>query len=165
MIYAFEKQVRVLREEKRGEREKFVVVEGLARGFRQGVIPMSYTQVIWISIQCLVDPVEQSESVGSHANRLQGIARLMINLQQVEKNQLKDREEFEHKRARASGNESGQQKSNVNQSSFQHKQKRPAPSSSSAPAPRNKCEYNSQNSHNFRARPAHSQGSKAQGGY
>ncbi|KAH0667604.1 hypothetical protein KY285_028810 [Solanum tuberosum] len=39
-----------------------------------------------------------------------------------------------------------------------------APSSSSAPAPRNKCEYNSQNSQNFRARPAHSQGSKAQRG-
>ncbi|WMV18849.1 hypothetical protein MTR67_012234 [Solanum verrucosum] len=43
-------------------------------------------------------------------------------------------------------------------------QKGPTPSSASAPAPRNKCEYNSQNSQNFRARPAHSQGSKAQGG-
>ncbi|WMV37147.1 hypothetical protein MTR67_030532 [Solanum verrucosum] len=46
----------------------------------------------------------------------------------------------------------------------QYKQKGPAPSSASAPAPRNRCEYNSQNSQNFRARPAHSQGSKAQGG-
>uniref|UniRef100_M1DE23 Gag-pol protein n=1 Tax=Solanum tuberosum TaxID=4113 RepID=M1DE23_SOLTU len=37
------------------------------------------------------------------------------------------------------------------------KKKGPAPSSASAPALRNKCEYNSQNSQNFRARPAHSQ--------
>ncbi|KAH0678966.1 hypothetical protein KY284_020051 [Solanum tuberosum] len=43
------------------------------------------------------------------------------------------------------------------------KQKGPAPSSS-APAPRNKGEYNSQNSQHFRARPAQSQGSVAQGG-
>ncbi|WMV18182.1 hypothetical protein MTR67_011567, partial [Solanum verrucosum] len=43
----------------------------------------------------------------------------------------------------------------------QHKQKGPAPLSASAPAPRNKCEYNNQNSQNL---PAHSQGSKAQGG-
>ncbi|KAH0674527.1 hypothetical protein KY290_024941 [Solanum tuberosum] len=56
-----------------------------------------------------------------------------------------------------------QQKSNVNQSSLQQKQKGPAPSSASAPAPRNKCEYNSQNSQNFRARPVHSQGSMGQG--
>ncbi|WMV24848.1 hypothetical protein MTR67_018233 [Solanum verrucosum] len=41
--------------------------------------------------------------------------------------------------------------------------KGPAPSSASAPAPRNKCEYNSQKSQKFRARPAHSQGSEAQG--
>ncbi|WMV58264.1 hypothetical protein MTR67_051649 [Solanum verrucosum] len=34
----------------------------------------------------------------------------------------------------------------------------------SSPAPRNKCEYNSQNSKNFRSRPAHSQGIKAKGG-
>uniref|UniRef100_M1DIK1 Gag-pol protein n=1 Tax=Solanum tuberosum TaxID=4113 RepID=M1DIK1_SOLTU len=94
-----------------------------------------------------------------------GIARLIIHVQQVEKNQLKDREEFENKRAKISRNESGQQKSNANRSSFQHKQKGPVSSSVSAPAPRNKCEYNSQNSQNFRARPAHLQGSKAQGGY
>ncbi|WMV19413.1 hypothetical protein MTR67_012798 [Solanum verrucosum] len=93
-----------------------------------------------------------------------GIARLMIHVQQVEKNQLKDREEFENKRAKTSGNESRKQKSNVNRSSFQHKQKRPDPSSASALAPRNKCEYNSQNSQNFKTRPVYSQGSKAQGG-
>ncbi|WMV25745.1 hypothetical protein MTR67_019130 [Solanum verrucosum] len=61
-----------------------------------------------------------------------GIARLMIHVQQVEKHQLKDREEF----------------------------KGPAPSSASAPAQRNKCEYNNQNSQNVRAKPVHSQGSK-----
>ncbi|KAH0646574.1 hypothetical protein KY284_034458 [Solanum tuberosum] len=54
--------------------------------------------------------------------------------------------------------------SNVNCSSFQHNQKGPTPSSSSALAPRNKGEYNSQNSQNFRAKPAQSQGSVAQGG-
>lgn len=62
-----------------------------------------------------------------------GIARLMIHVQQVEKDQLKDREEFENKRAKTSGNESGQQKSNANRSSFQQKQKGPVPSSASAP--------------------------------
>uniref|UniRef100_M1E173 Gag-pol polyprotein n=1 Tax=Solanum tuberosum TaxID=4113 RepID=M1E173_SOLTU len=92
------------------------------------------------------------------------IARLMIHVQQIGKNQLKDREEFENKRAKTSWNESGQQKSNANRSSFQHKQKGSAPSSASEPAPRNKCEYNSQNSQNFRTRPAHSQCSKAQWG-
>ncbi|XP_015161832.1 lisH domain-containing protein C1711.05-like [Solanum tuberosum] len=46
---------------------------------------------------------------------------------------------------------------------YRKKEKGPAPSSASAPAPRNECEYNSQNSQNFRARPEHSQGSKAQG--
>ncbi|WMV51013.1 hypothetical protein MTR67_044398, partial [Solanum verrucosum] len=85
-------------------------------------------------------------------------------VQQVEKDQLKDKEEFENKKAKTPRKESGQQKSNANRSSFQHKQKRPAPSFASALAPRNKCEYNSQNSQNFRGRPAHSQGSKAQGG-
>uniref|UniRef100_M1DRU7 Gag-pol polyprotein n=1 Tax=Solanum tuberosum TaxID=4113 RepID=M1DRU7_SOLTU len=93
-----------------------------------------------------------------------GIARLMIHVQQVEKDQLKDREEFENKRAKTSWNESGKKKSNLNRSSFQNKQKGLAPSSASAPKPRNKYEYNSQNSQNFRARPTHSQGSKAQRG-
>ncbi|WMV30356.1 hypothetical protein MTR67_023741 [Solanum verrucosum] len=39
-----------------------------------------------------------------------GIARLMIYVQQVEKDQLKDREEFENKRAKTLVNESEQQK-------------------------------------------------------
>ncbi|KAH0732763.1 hypothetical protein KY289_003951 [Solanum tuberosum] len=93
-----------------------------------------------------------------------GIARLMISVQQVEKDQLKDIKEFENKRAKASENKSRQQKSNANRSSFQHKQKGPALSSASAPAPRNKYEYNSKNFQNFRVRPVHSQGSKAQRG-
>ncbi|WMV38236.1 hypothetical protein MTR67_031621 [Solanum verrucosum] len=93
-----------------------------------------------------------------------GIARLMIHVQQVEKDQLKDREEFENKRDKTLGNELGKQKSNANRSSFQQKQKEPPPSYASTPTPRNKCEYNRQNSQNFRARPMHSQGSKAQGG-
>ncbi|WMV49481.1 hypothetical protein MTR67_042866 [Solanum verrucosum] len=84
-----------MQEEKRGEREKFIVLEGLACGFRQGLIP-------------------------------------------TEKNQLKDREELENKRANTSGNKFGQQKSNANRSSFQHKQEGPSPSSSSASAPSNK---------------------------
>ncbi|WMV49210.1 hypothetical protein MTR67_042595 [Solanum verrucosum] len=67
-----------------------------------------------------------------------GIARPIINVQQVEKNQLEDREEFENKKAKTSGNEFGQQKSNANRSSFQHKQKVHALSSASALAPRNK---------------------------
>lgn len=72
-----------------------------------------------------------------------GIARSMIHVQRVEEDKLRDRKEFKNKRAKTSGNESVQQKSNVNQSSFQHKQKGPAPSSASATTPRNKSEYNS----------------------
>uniref|UniRef100_M1DCJ1 Retrotransposon gag protein n=1 Tax=Solanum tuberosum TaxID=4113 RepID=M1DCJ1_SOLTU len=75
-----------------------------------------------------------------------GIASLMIHVQQVEKDRLKDREKFENKRAKTSRNEFGQQMSNENRSCFQHKQKGPAPSSANAPAPMNEYEYNSQNS-------------------
>uniref|UniRef100_M1DKA8 Gag-pol protein n=1 Tax=Solanum tuberosum TaxID=4113 RepID=M1DKA8_SOLTU len=92
-----------------------------------------------------------------------GIARLMIHVQQVEEDKIRDKEEFKNKRVKTSGNESGQQKIKVNRYSFQHKQKGPAPLSISAPAPRNKYEYNSQNSQNFIARPAQSQGSMEQG--
>ncbi|KAH0661922.1 hypothetical protein KY284_026853 [Solanum tuberosum] len=73
------------------------------------------------------------------------IARLMIHVQQVEEDKLRDRKEFKNKRAKTSGNEFGQQKNNVDR----------------APAPKNKGEYNSQN---FRAKLAYSQGSVAQGG-
>ncbi|XP_049381147.1 uncharacterized protein LOC125845640 [Solanum stenotomum] len=77
------------------------------------------------------------------------IARLMIHVQQVKEDKLKDREEFKNKRAKKSGNED--------------KRGLP-PSSASAPAPTNKIEYNSQNSQSFRAKPAYSQGSMAQRG-
>uniref|UniRef100_M1DP02 Gag-pol polyprotein n=1 Tax=Solanum tuberosum TaxID=4113 RepID=M1DP02_SOLTU len=66
-----------------------------------------------------------------------GIARLMIHVQQVEDDQLRDKEEFKNKRANT-GNKSGQQKSIANRLSFQQKQKGLAPSSASAPAPKNK---------------------------
>uniref|UniRef100_M1DEA1 Gag-pol polyprotein n=1 Tax=Solanum tuberosum TaxID=4113 RepID=M1DEA1_SOLTU len=90
------------------------------------------------------------------------ISRLMVYVQHVEEEKLRDREEFKNKKTKT-GNESRQQKGSVNRSSFQ-KQKGPAPSSASAPAPKNKGEYNGQNSQNSRARPAQSQGSVAQGG-
>ncbi|XP_049372513.1 uncharacterized protein LOC125837432 [Solanum verrucosum] len=56
------------------------------------------------------------------------------------------------------------EKSNANLSSFQHKPNRPAPSSASAPAPKSRGEFKDQNSQNFRARPAQSQGSMERGG-
>ncbi|KAG5605984.1 hypothetical protein H5410_027476, partial [Solanum commersonii] len=74
------------------------------------------------------------------------ISRLMVYVQQVEEEKLRDSEEFRNKKAKIV-NESGKQMSNGH-----------APSSASALAPRNKGEYNSQNSQNFRARPAQSQG-------
>ncbi|KAG5615053.1 hypothetical protein H5410_014877 [Solanum commersonii] len=65
------------------------------------------------------------------------ISRLMVYVQQVEEEKLRDREEFKNKKAKT-GNESGQQKSNANRSSVQQKQNGLAPSSSSVPAPKNK---------------------------
>ncbi|KAH0665107.1 hypothetical protein KY285_026313 [Solanum tuberosum] len=88
------------------------------------------------------------------------IARLIVYVQQVVEEKLRDIEEFKNKKAKT-GNESGQQRSNVNHSSFQHKKNGPTLSSAGAPVPKNKGEYNSQN---FRARLTQSQGSVAQGG-
>ncbi|XP_049375688.1 uncharacterized protein LOC125840757 [Solanum verrucosum] len=62
------------------------------------------------------------------------ISRLMVYVQQVKEEKLRDREEFRNKKA-TTGNEFGQHKSNVNLSFFQQKQKGLAPSSASAPAP------------------------------
>ncbi|KAH0679464.1 hypothetical protein KY284_020549 [Solanum tuberosum] len=90
------------------------------------------------------------------------ISRLMVYVQQVEEEKLRDREEHRSKKVKT-GNKSGQHKGSVNRSSF-HKQKGPAPSSASAPAPRNRGDYNGQNSQDFRARPAQSRSSVAQGG-
>ncbi|KAG5629438.1 hypothetical protein H5410_001155 [Solanum commersonii] len=85
---------------------------------------------------------------GNDANRDMDIARLMIQVQQVEEDKLKDREDFKNKKAKTSENEFRQQKSSAN----------------GAPAPENKSEYNSQNSQSFTAKPAYSQGSMAQKG-
>lgn len=70
------------------------------------------------------------------------ITRLMTCMQQVEKQKLRDREEFINKKPKTN-RKFGQQIINVNRSCFEHKQKGPTPSSASGPAPRNKDEYNS----------------------
>ena len=48
-----------------------------------------------------------------------GISRMMIQVEQVEDNNLRDREYFKNNKANTAGNESRQQKSNVNWSYFQ----------------------------------------------
>ncbi|WMV45042.1 hypothetical protein MTR67_038427 [Solanum verrucosum] len=88
--------------------------------------------VVWLT------RLSSKESKAAMLIGYMGIARLMIHVQQVEKDQLKDREEFENKKAKTLGNKFGQQKSNANRSYFQHKQKGPVSSSASALAPRNK---------------------------
>ncbi|KAG5586598.1 hypothetical protein H5410_047032, partial [Solanum commersonii] len=61
------------------------------------------------------------------------IARIIIHVQQFEKDKLKDKEEFRSKRQKTTCHESGLQKNeNVNQSSFQQRPTGPAPSSTSA---------------------------------
>uniref|UniRef100_M1E0Z9 Gag-pol protein n=1 Tax=Solanum tuberosum TaxID=4113 RepID=M1E0Z9_SOLTU len=70
------------------------------------------------------------------------VSRIMVYVQQVEEEKLRDREEFKNKTAKT-GNEFWQKKSNANRSSFQQRHKGPDPSSASAPAPKNKSEYNS----------------------
>ena len=69
------------------------------------------------------------------------IARLMVYVQQVKEEKLRNREEFRNKRAKT-GNESRQQKGNANHSSFQQRQKGPAPSFARAPVPRYRGEFN-----------------------
>ncbi|KAG5586173.1 hypothetical protein H5410_046607 [Solanum commersonii] len=87
----------------------------------------------------------------------------MILVQHFEEDK-RNIEKFRNKNAKTTGNESRQQKGNVNQLSFQQKPIGPAPSSASASAPRKKGEFKKQYSPNLRARPAHSQGSISQGG-
>lgn len=67
------------------------------------------------------------------------ILRLMSYVQQVEKQKLRDGEDFTNKKAKT-GIESGQQKSSADRSSFQHKHKSYALSSVSAPKPKNKID-------------------------
>uniref|UniRef100_M1DQI9 Gag-pol protein n=1 Tax=Solanum tuberosum TaxID=4113 RepID=M1DQI9_SOLTU len=79
------------------------------------------------------------------------IDRLMIHVEQVDEDKLKDREEFCCKRAKIAGQEYDHQKTgNMKRSSFQHRSSGPAPSSASVPAPRNRNDYRIQNSQNFR---------------
>ncbi|WMV32446.1 hypothetical protein MTR67_025831 [Solanum verrucosum] len=74
--------------------------------------------------------------------RAKTTARLMIHVHQVEEGKLKDREEFRNKRAKTTSNESGQQKDrNSIWSSFQQMPSSPAPSSASAPAPKHRCDF------------------------
>ncbi|XP_015064673.1 uncharacterized protein LOC107009879 [Solanum pennellii] len=58
----------------------------------------------------------------------------------VEEEKVSDIEGFRRKKAKT-GSESGQQRNNVNQSSFQQKKKGPDPLSACSPAPRNKGKY------------------------
>ncbi|XP_069150319.1 uncharacterized protein [Solanum lycopersicum] len=67
------------------------------------------------------------------------ISRLIVYVQHVKKDKLRNREEYRIKKAKIV-NESGQQKGGLNWPQFQ-KQKGNAPSSASAPAPRNKGEH------------------------
>ncbi|KAG5572887.1 hypothetical protein H5410_062653 [Solanum commersonii] len=100
----------------------------------------------------------------SRLSRKEGKAAILISDMDIARlTKLRDREEFRNKKAKTM-NEYGQQRNNVNCSSFHQKQKGPTPSSASALAPRNKGEYNSQNSQHFRVRPSQSHGSVAQGG-
>lgn len=80
----------------------------------------------------------------------------MVYVKIVKEEYPRDREEFKNRRTKL-GNEFGQQKSNVNWSSFQKEQKLLYPSYASALAPRNKGDYTGQHSQNFRAIPAQSQ--------
>ncbi|KAH0698695.1 hypothetical protein KY284_012910 [Solanum tuberosum] len=82
---------------------------------------------------------------------------------QVEEDKLRDMEEFRNKKDKTR-NEPGQQKSNVNRSSFQQKQKWPTPSSASAPAPRNKgCFKCAQEGHFMKECSKNQQGNGNQG--
>ncbi|KAG5571382.1 hypothetical protein H5410_061148 [Solanum commersonii] len=91
--------------------------------------------------------VADAERVELAAYQLKGVSRIWLEQWKknraegaafVDEDKLRDREEFRNKNAKTSGNESGQLKSNANQSSFQHKQKGPTPLSASALAPWNK---------------------------
>ncbi|WMV54457.1 hypothetical protein MTR67_047842 [Solanum verrucosum] len=58
--------------------------------------------------------LSSKESMAAMLIGYMGITRLMIHVQQVESDQLRDKEEFKNKRAKTLGNVSGQQKSNAN---------------------------------------------------
>ena len=64
-----------------------------------------------------------------------GISRLIIYVQQVEEEKMRDKEGYRNKKSKT-GNEYGQQKGGSSRPQFQ-KSKGHAPSPASAPAPRN----------------------------
>lgn len=80
----------------------------------------------------------------SSQNSLEGMIigdmGITLHVNQVKKDKLNDREEFQDKRAKTSRNEFGKQKCNAKRSYFQRKKKGPARSSASAPALKNKSE-------------------------
>ncbi|XP_069150777.1 uncharacterized protein [Solanum lycopersicum] len=86
------------------------------------------------------------------------VSKLMVYMQKVEEEKLRDREEYGNKKA-MTGNEPRQQKSGSNRPQFQ-KQKGHAPSSSSAPAPIDRVEHHV---HHSRARPTYSQSKQCSG--
>lgn len=86
------------------------------------------------------------------------IARLLIHVQQVDVDKLKDREVFKNKRLKTSCNEFRKKKSSMN-SSFQRKPEGPAPPSFSALVPKIKGEHNGKSLQPFRDRHAKCQGS------
>ncbi|XP_049380766.1 uncharacterized protein LOC125845293 [Solanum stenotomum] len=70
----------------------------------------------WISLFVAgLSHLSSKEGKAAMLIRDMDIARLMVYVQQVEEEKLRDREEFRNKKAKTSGNESEQQRNNVNQ--------------------------------------------------
>ncbi|XP_069143364.1 uncharacterized protein [Solanum lycopersicum] len=90
------------------------------------------------------------------------ISRLMVYVQQVKEEKVKDRQEYRNNKAKT-GNESGQHKGGSSLPQFQIS-KGHAPSSASTPDHRNRGEYSVHKLQNFKARPTQSQGSVVKGG-
>lgn len=90
------------------------------------------------------------------------ISRLIVYVQEVGKEKLRDREEFINNKDDTM-NYTGQQKGDASHSSF-HKQNGPTPSFASALAPRIKYENHCQNLQTLTTILSESKGSVAQGG-
>lgn len=90
------------------------------------------------------------------------IARVIIHVQQVQADKVKDRQWFKNMRAKTSGNDFRHQKSSMN-SSFKQKQKGPTPPLSSVLTPRIKGEHHCRISQPYSARRAKCKDSATQG--